>query len=114
MRVIILICALLFTIQAADASPRHRGHHSLPWCGIWLSQHLHKTDRRLALAREWATEGHPAGGPGVGVIVVWPHHVGIITGRTESGEWIVLSGNDGGRVRERPRSVSGAIAFRTV
>jgi hypothetical protein len=35
----------------------------------------------------------------------------IITGKTERG-WIVLSGNDGGRVRERVRSVSNAIAFR--
>jgi len=28
---------------------------------------------------------------------------------TASGEWIVRSGNDGGRVRERPRSVAGAV-----
>jgi hypothetical protein len=26
-----------------------------------------------------------------------------------SGQWIVKSGNDGGRVRERPRSVAGAV-----
>ena len=42
-------------------------------------------------------------------VVVWPHHVGMITGRTASGQWIVKSGNDGGRVRERPRSVKGAV-----
>jgi hypothetical protein len=46
-------------------------------------------------------------------VVVWPHHVGMITGRTPDGQWIVKSGNDGGGVaRERPRSVAGAIAFR--
>jgi hypothetical protein len=45
--------------------------------------------------------------------VVWRHHVGIITGRS-GGQWIVKSGNDGHTVRERPRSVSGAIAFRAV
>ena len=38
-----------------------------------------------------------------------PHHVGMITGRTAGGEWIVRSGNDGARVRERPRSVAGAV-----
>jgi len=31
------------------------------------------------------------------------------SGQTASGEWIVRSGNDGGRVRERPRSVAGAV-----
>jgi len=37
----------------------------------------------------------------------------MITGRTKEGNWIVRSGNDGGRVRERPRSVAGAV-FRKV
>jgi hypothetical protein len=44
---------------------------------------------------------------------VWRHHVGIITGREGSG-WIIKSGNDGHTVRERVRSISGAIAFRRV
>ena len=34
---------------------------------------------------------------------------GIITGQASGGRWIVKSGNDGGRVRERARSVSGAV-----
>lgn len=74
----------------------------------------HKTDPRLARAREWAKEGVDAGGPAEGVIVVWPHHVGKIVGRDAFGQWIVHSGNDGGRVRTRPRSVAGAIAFRRI
>jgi hypothetical protein len=37
--------------------------------------------------------------------------VGKITG-SEGGEWVVLSGNDGHRVRQRPRSLRGAIAYR--
>ena len=41
--------------------------------------------------------------------MVWPHHVGMITGQTADGRWIVRSGNDGRRVRERPRSVAGAV-----
>jgi hypothetical protein len=70
-------------------------------------------DRRLWLARNWASVGRSAGGPRVGAVVVWRHHVGIITGRAGA-RWIVKSGNDGHAVRERPRSLAGAIAFRSV
>ncbi len=65
------------------------------------------------LARSWAHYGMNAGGPSVGTIVVWPHHVGKIVGQ-ENGKWIVQSGNDGHAVRTRPRSLAGAIAFRRV
>lgn len=79
------------------------------WCGWWM-----RTQKgggpELNLARNWAHWGRPSG-PQVGAVVVWSHHVGMITGRSASGQWIVKSGNDGGRVRERPRSVAGA-AFR--
>jgi hypothetical protein len=64
------------------------------------------------LARNWVHYGANAGGPAIGAIVVWPHHVGKIVGH-ENGQWIVQSGNDGRGVRTRPRSLSGAIAFRT-
>ena len=83
------------------------------WCGWWLGHHLGMNKRDLWLARNWASVGSNAGGPGIGVVVVWRHHVGVITGRSGSG-WIVKSGNDGNRVRERVRSISGAIAFRHV
>ena len=83
------------------------------WCGWWLGNHLGMNKRNLWLARNWASVGSNAGGPGIGVVVVWRHHVGVITGRSGSG-WIVKSGNDGNRVRERVRSISGAIAFRHV
>ncbi len=29
----------------------------------------------------------------IGVVVVWSHHVGIITGQAPDGQWIVHSGN---------------------
>jgi hypothetical protein len=83
------------------------------WCGWWLGQHLGLSDRRLWLARNWASVGSNAGGPSIGAVVVWRHHVGVITGRAGS-QWIIKSGNDGHGVRERPRSISGAIAFRHV
>ena len=69
-------------------------------------------DAAYNLARNWTRYGHNAGGPHIGVVVVWSHHVGIIVGRGSRGLWIVKSGNDGHRVRERERSLAGAIAFR--
>jgi hypothetical protein len=104
----------LFSIQAEARAHRHHGHRAHAWCGSYLSKYLGKPDRRLALARSWASEGMNAGGPGIGVVVVWPHHVGIITGQTPDGQWIVHSGNDGGAVRTRARSLARAIAFRRV
>jgi hypothetical protein len=89
-----------------------RSHHAAGarparWCGWWM-----RTQKgggpELNLASNWRHWGRPSG-PRVGAVVVWSHHVGMITGRTASGQWIVKSGNDGGRVRERPRSVAGAV-----
>lgn len=83
------------------------------WCGCYLAHYLGMPRRDLWLARNWASVGSDAGGAAVGTVVVWRHHVGIITGRTASG-WVVKSGNDGHAVRERVRSLAGAIAFRRV
>jgi hypothetical protein len=78
------------------------------WCGWWL-----RTQRgggpEFNLAWNWRNYGSPISGPTVGAVVIWRHHVGEITGQTADGRWIVRSGNDGGRVRERARSVAGAI-----
>jgi len=97
--------------RTAFNQPRLGGRPSA-WCG-WYARSLVGSDPGPAfnLARNWAHWGR-ASGPGVGVMVVWPHHVGMITGRTSNGQWIVRSGNDGHAVRERPRSIAGAIAFR--
>lgn len=92
--------------RASMGDPRPRA-----WCGYWMRHHLGVADRAGNRARWWARYGSPAHGPAVGAIVVWRHHVGIITGRTAEGWW-VKSGNDGHRVRERVRSVKRAIAFR--
>jgi hypothetical protein len=82
------------------------------WCGWFMRHEFGVANPAANVARWWAGYGRPAHGPHVGAIVVWRHHVGRITGRTADGRWIVKSGNDGHRVRERPRSVAGAIAFR--
>lgn len=81
------------------------------WCGWQMRQWLNVADRNGNRAIWWARYGSNAHGPAVGVIVVWYHHVGIITGRTDTG-WILKSGNDGHAIRERERSLRGAVAFR--
>ena len=100
-----------------DTKQRPRGRYAAGprpgrWCGWWMRTQF-GGGVQFNRARTWATRGRPTHAR-VGAIVVWPHHVGVITGRAADGRWIVTSGNDGGRVRTRPRSVKGAIAFRQV
>jgi uncharacterized protein (TIGR02594 family) len=104
-RLLLAALALVCAASTAEARPR-------AWCGWFMGQHLGKHDRSLWLARNWARVGSNAGGPAEGVVVVWPHHVGLITGRDAVGRWVVLSGNDGRRVRERARSLARVIAYR--
>jgi len=102
-----LVLCLLGTnaATAADARPAK-------WCGWWMRQQVWtdpgKEFNRAAL---WAKWGSPAS-PAPGVIVVYRHHVAKITSRDSSGAWIMRSGNDNHAVRERARSLRGAIAFR--
>lgn len=96
--------------QRGERAPRSYagvGPRPRRWCGWWM-----RTRRgggpELNIAWNWRKWGNRTG-PQVGAVVVWRHHVGEITGRTASGQWIVRSGNDGGAVRERARSVVGAV-----
>ena len=77
------------------------------WCGWWMRTQL-GGGPEYNLAANWRNYGHSSG-PQIGAVVVWPHHVGIITGQASNGQWIVKSGNDGNAVRERPQSVAGAV-----
>lgn len=96
---------------ASTASYSTGGHGAGPrpraWCGWWM-----RTQRgggaHLNLAWNWSKWGR-ASGPQVGAVVVWRHHVGEIVGRAPNGQWLVRSGNDGGAVRTRARSVAGAV-----
>ena len=90
------------TATRSGAGPRPR-----QWCGWWM-----RTQRggppELNVAWNWSRWGRSSA-PQVGAVVVWRHHVGEIVGRASNGKWLVRSGNDGGRVRTRARSVSGAV-----
>lgn len=116
--------------NSAAAWPRrhhhyhHHRHHFVmrgdprphAWCGWFMRHYLGVSNRAGNRALWWAHYGTRAGGPAIGVIVVWSRghgfgHVGIITGKSARG-WLVLSGNDDHAVRDRPRSVASAVAFR--
>jgi hypothetical protein len=82
------------------------GPRPTQWCG-WYMRSLRGGGPEFNVAANWRNYGSSAQ-PQVGAVVVWDHHVGLITGRTESGEWIVKSGNWSNRVHEGPRSIAGA------
>ncbi len=90
-----------YTRQYSGVGPR-----PAKWCGWWM-----RTQKgggpEYNLAANWRRYGSPAS-PQIGAVVVWSHHVGMITGRAANGQWIVTSGNDGGAVRSRARSIAGA------
>lgn len=108
------------TASVSVSVPRGRfnaGPRPGAWCG-WYMRTKFGGGPEYNLARNWAKRGVSAGGPRIGAVVVWPHHVGVIVGRSSNGRWLVHSGNTGvgkGRARgisTKARSVSGAIAFR--
>jgi hypothetical protein len=121
-----VLCAFGSSAEARSHSHHYHHHHyrhagghygyagrPSAWCGWYMRTQVGgDPGPNYNLARSWAHYGSNAGGPQVGAIVVWPHHVGKIVGREENGKWIVQSGNDGHAVRTRPRSLAGAIAFR--
>ena len=118
--IVALLALIAFRLPAHARHHRHKTfqidtntHDPRPhaWCGWWLRHELGVADRNYNLAANWRHFGSNAGGPAVGAVVVWWHHVGLITARTGSG-WVIKSGNDDHAVRERERSVRGAIAFR--
>ncbi len=94
--------AVVHVANSGGVGPRPRR-----WCGWWMRTQL-GGGPAFNLAWNWRHYGSPTT-PRVGAVVVWRHHVGIITGQASNGRWLVKSGNDGGAVRERARSVSGAV-----
>ena len=123
-----VLLAMIMFMPVAEAKKYHKKRHykgednfisslfnnlgprPAKWCGYWMRTQF-GGGPEYNVARNWARRGSSANAQ-VGAVVVWPHHVGIITGRAANGQFIVKSGNDSNRVRERPRSVVGAIAFR--
>lgn len=107
----IFAAAMLFALSSfADA--RQAGCPSR-WCGCYMrTQVFSDPGPAFNLARNWLRWGSPTS-PTPGAIVVWRHHVGRLVSQVSGNIWIVHSGNDGRAVRERPRSIAGALGFRS-
>lgn len=112
MRLQHLLPALLLCLFASAAHADY-GPRPSAWCG-WEMRHLVGRDPgpALNLARNWASWGHAASGPAPGAIGVLPHHVFKVVAVLGRGQVLAISGNDGGAVRTRARSIAGVIAWR--
>jgi hypothetical protein len=103
--VILLTIGLVGLSSAADARTG--------WCGQYARQNLVASDpgTQYNLACNWRNWGRPTSAQ-VGAMVIWcsskHRHVGKIVGPCVGDKCLVKSGNDGGAVRTRMRSVAGA------
>jgi uncharacterized protein (TIGR02594 family) len=88
------------------------------WCARFMNMVLQQTGHHGTgsdLASSFAHYGERISGPRVGAIAVMGRrgggHVGIITGIDASGNPIMISGNNGNRVREAPISRGRIYAY---
>ena len=88
------------------------------WCARFMNMVLEKTGHHGTgsdMASSFASYGQRISGPQVGAIAVMGRrgggHVGIITGIDASGNPIMISGNNGNRVREAPVSRGRIYAY---
>jgi uncharacterized protein (TIGR02594 family) len=88
------------------------------WCARFMNLVLQRTGHHGTgsdMASSFAHYGHRVSGPEVGAIAVMGRrgggHVGIITGVDAHGNPIMISGNNGNRVREAPISRGRIYAY---
>ena len=88
------------------------------WCARFMNLVLQRSGYKGTgsdAARSFAHYGQRVSGPQVGAIAVMSRrgggHVGIITGIDASGNPIMISGNNGNRVREAPISRGRIYAY---
>ncbi|HLI99572.1 MAG TPA: TIGR02594 family protein [Bradyrhizobium sp.] len=88
------------------------------WCARFMNMVLERSGHRGTgsdMARSFATYGHRVSGPQVGAIAVMSRrgggHVGIVSGFDARGNPIVISGNNGNRVRETPIASGRIYAY---
>jgi uncharacterized protein (TIGR02594 family) len=89
------------------------------WCARFMNMVLQHSGYRGTgsdMARSFASYGQRISGPQVGAIAVMGRrggggHVGIITGIDAQGNPIMISGNNGNRVREAPISRGRIYAY---
>jgi len=93
------------------------GHGSL-WCARFMNmvlQHAGYRGTGSDMARSFASYGQRVSGPEIGAIAVMGRrgggHVGVVSGIDAQGNPILISGNNGNRVREAPVSRGRIYAY---
>jgi uncharacterized protein (TIGR02594 family) len=88
------------------------------WCARFMNMVLQESGYRGTgsdMANSFASYGQRVSGPQVGAIAVMGRrgggHVGVVSGIDASGNPIVISGNNGNRVREAPISRGRIYAY---
>jgi uncharacterized protein (TIGR02594 family) len=89
------------------------------WCARFMNMVLERSGHRGTgsdMARSFASYGQRVSGPQVGAIAVMSRgrgggHVGVVSGIDAQGNPIVVSGNNGNRVREAPVSRGRIYAY---
>lgn len=89
------------------------------WCARFMNMVLQRSGHRGTgsdMARSFAGYGQRVSGPQVGAIAVMGRgrgggHVGVVSGIDAKGNPIVVSGNNGNRVREAPVSRGRIYAY---
>jgi uncharacterized protein (TIGR02594 family) len=88
------------------------------WCARFMNMVLQRTGLHGTgsdLARSFASYGQRVSGPQIGAIAVMGRrgggHVGVVSGIDANGNPIVVSGNNGNRVREAPVSRGRIYAY---
>ena len=88
------------------------------WCARFMNMVLQHSGYRGTgsdLARSFASYGQRVSGPQIGAIAVMGRrgggHVGVVSGIDAGGNPIVVSGNNGNRVREAPISRGRIYAY---
>ena len=88
------------------------------WCARFMNMVLQHSGYRGTgsdLARSFASYGQRVSGPQIGAIAVMGRrgggHVGVVSGIDAMGNPIVVSGNNGNRVREAPISRGRIYAY---
>ena len=105
-------CTVLLTIALVALSSQAYARGK--WCGNYARHNLVSSDpgSKYNLACNWRDWGRATSAQ-VGAMVIWcsrhHSHVSKIVGACNGNMCLVMSGNDGGAVRTRVRSVAGAI-----
>ena len=88
------------------------------WCARFMNMVLERSGHRGTgsdMARSFASYGQRVSGPQIGAIAVMGRrgggHVGVVSGIDAHGNPIVVSGNNGNRVREAPISRGRIYAY---